>query len=109
MYFKSLLSFAMSPSISASNLAPFLVKFALKFLISFPFSAVAMSVDQDVQMTNDNSIVNPYTSPSSAGKTIDPGTYMFLHSAKMLLSNLYHSKHTNFLDVGGEGVIPIGR
>ncbi|XP_065066463.1 katanin-interacting protein-like isoform X2 [Rhopilema esculentum] len=35
-------------------------------------SAVSVPIEQDVQMTNDNSIVNPYASPNSAGKTVDP-------------------------------------
>ena len=31
------------------------------------------SAEQDVQMTNEKSIVNPYANPSSAGRTADPG------------------------------------
>lgn len=32
-------------------------------------------VEQDVQMTNEKSVVNPYANPNSAGKTVDPGIF----------------------------------
>ena len=36
-------------------------------------SKVASDIEQDVQMTNEKSVVNPYVNPTSAGKTVDPG------------------------------------
>jgi len=35
-------------------------------------SKVASDIEQDVQMTNEKSVVNPYVNPTSAGKTVDP-------------------------------------
>ena len=43
------------------------------------FSNVPSDVEQDVQMTNERSIVSPYANPNSAGKAVDPGMlFMFL-------------------------------
>ncbi len=41
-------------------------------------SSISVTVDQDVQMTNDSSIVNPFTSPTSKSKLIDQGNLRVL-------------------------------
>ena len=54
-------------------------------------SKVASDIEQDVQMTNEKSVVNPYINPTSAGNAVDPGIHLWF--LEDFLSNYFVVLH----------------